>query len=752
VSQRASPFIGPRPFTEDDAEVFFGRRQDTAALVAEVVSTQVILLYAPSGCGKSSLVSAGLVPVMREKGFTIARVRLTTLSSNGNQPHVDALSRAIRESASRSRPEQPSLLILDQFEEIVSAVSSDDLAALSDTVYATMEAKPLARIVLSFREEYLARIADLFNQVSDTSVGHFHLDRLSREGAREAFERPLEGVGWRVAGDAAELFVDKLAPPTRHVKSEVGYEPLYLQLLGGQLWSSIEWRAPERAAAETNGHGDDAAIVTAEDVTGLVDFDEAIARFYNETIERVADDHNVTEKGLRDWIDDQLITPDETRSIVRKEAGSTKGVPNGVLDELVTEGLLRAEPRGDDVWLELAHDQLVERVREFNRIWWTERLNRLLLRRGSRFDVAFEASSQTELTRWTSGRMTLWSFASDFQASGLRLWERYGGWPPFRKSRSPEKIDRLALRAVVLTGAVVNSGVTLYRLLTVRTAPSRLKAVEGLDADAAKRRLQATGLNLGRTEQALALANVVATAGWARLLGRGLTRSVAGGGGSSWRRRVYTGAFFSLDGCLTLTRWAVRNGLIASCLDPAAESVRSPALGHGAAGVVRRCTSLGDAASWSRESPVLLVLDWRRKLDGDTAFAQFRDGEVPLYESALRARGAMVAWCCREDVRKAGWRSAVSGLGFPALGQRTYYMVERGHVVAWRTVKAAEFPAPRPSTGNRTTGIPLQAQRVEARFTGVLTSLIVSSEAAPSQWRDFGDQYFSAMLGFRGGK
>lgn len=746
-----TPFIGPRPFTEADADVFFGRRQDVAALVAEVVSTQIILLFAPSGCGKSSLISAGLVPAMRDKGFGVARVRLTTLSSNGSQTPVDALTTAIRESASRSTPREPSLLILDQFEEIIGAVSAKELEALSETVYTTMEDKPLARIVLSFREEYLARIGELFNKVSDTSAGEFHLDRLSREGAREAFERPLEAVGWRAAPEAAELFVDKLAPPTRHVQSEVGYEPLYLQLLGLQLWSSIEWRAPERASDATVGHADSAAVVTAEDVGGLVDFDAAIARFFNDTIERVCDEHGVTEKSVRDWIDDQLITSDETRSMVRKEADSTKGVPNSVLDELVTDGLLRAEPRGEDVWLELAHDQLVERVREFNRIWWTERLNRMLLARGTRIDVAFEASS-TELPRWTNARTTIWTLASDLQVSGLQLWGRYGGWPPFRRSRAAEKPDKLPVRAFVLSLALINSAVTLYRVATLRSVPARLKAVEGLDAEAAKRRLQATGLNLGRTDQALAVANVAATAGWVRLVSRGLGRSVVGGPAPSRRRWVFTGALLSMDGCLTLSRWAVRNGLIASCLDPGVESARSRPLGREDAGVVRRCRRLEDAASWSKESPVLLVLDWRDKMDAERAFARFRDVEIPLYESALGVRGAMVGWCCRSDVRRQGWRSAVRGVGFPARGQRTYYMVERGSVVAWRTVKRTEFPVHLQSRGNQAAPNSGAAQRLQQRFKSVLVSLIVSSESAPTPWREYGEQYFKASLGFRGGK
>ena len=168
------------------------------------------------------------------------------------------------------------------------------------------------------------------------------------------------------------------------------------------------------------------------------------------------------------------------------------------------------------------------------------------------------------------------------------------------------------------------------------------------------------------------------------------------------------------------------------CLNPAdaGQIQRAPALGRGEAGLVRRCMSLEDAASWSRDRPVLLVLDWRGGTDTTRWFQRFENQEVPLYESALRARGAIAAWCCRSDVRRRGWRDGLSGIGFPSRGQRTYYMIESGNVVTWSTVRKNEFPA-------SLQGDDAQAReplvrdwdiRMEKRFITILTALIVSSE------------------------
>ena len=142
--------------------------------------------------------------------------------------------------------------------------------------------------------------------------------------------------------------------------------------------------------------------------------------------------------------------------------------------------------------------------------------------------------------------------------------------------------------------------------------------------------------------------------------------------------------------------------------------------------------SLEDAASWSRDRPVLLVLDWRGEADSTRWFQRFKNQEVPLYESALRARGATAAWCCRSDVRRRGWRDGLSGIGFPSRGQRTYYMIEDGNVVAWRTVRSNEFPASlQADTADAEASAPPVRDwdiKMEKRFITILAALIVSSE------------------------
>jgi hypothetical protein len=60
-----SPWPGPVPYNEDQAAVFFGRAEETEALLDQMALCRLSVLTAWSGAGKSSLLNAALVPSLR---------------------------------------------------------------------------------------------------------------------------------------------------------------------------------------------------------------------------------------------------------------------------------------------------------------------------------------------------------------------------------------------------------------------------------------------------------------------------------------------------------------------------------------------------------------------------------------------------------------------------------------------------------------------------------------------------------------
>lgn len=56
------PYPGLRPFEKDEWSIFFGREMISGEVVERLIEKQFVALHGDSGCGKSSLIRAGVMP------------------------------------------------------------------------------------------------------------------------------------------------------------------------------------------------------------------------------------------------------------------------------------------------------------------------------------------------------------------------------------------------------------------------------------------------------------------------------------------------------------------------------------------------------------------------------------------------------------------------------------------------------------------------------------------------------------------
>src|SRR5437016_5540226 len=66
-----TPFVGPQPFPPD--RQLYGRDRELLALTNRLLSERLVLLYSPSGAGKTSLLMAkgGLRELMKDEGLRL---------------------------------------------------------------------------------------------------------------------------------------------------------------------------------------------------------------------------------------------------------------------------------------------------------------------------------------------------------------------------------------------------------------------------------------------------------------------------------------------------------------------------------------------------------------------------------------------------------------------------------------------------------------------------------------------------------
>jgi hypothetical protein len=72
INPRPNPYVGPRAF--ETGETLYGRDHELRDLLDLLIAERIVLLYSPSGAGKSSLIHAGLVPRLREVGYHVLPV------------------------------------------------------------------------------------------------------------------------------------------------------------------------------------------------------------------------------------------------------------------------------------------------------------------------------------------------------------------------------------------------------------------------------------------------------------------------------------------------------------------------------------------------------------------------------------------------------------------------------------------------------------------------------------------------------
>jgi hypothetical protein len=449
ISQAINPYVGPRTFAYEQRHLFFGREREARDLLARVLSERLLLFYAQSGAGKSSLLHTRLIPQLQaEKGFVVLPVgrvsgelpvgvgqvdnifiyNLLLSMDEGADParlaHVtlgDFLARltrqAIADKTGRQRkgwvydpaaipvPPTPGArryaLIVDQFEEIITSHPARwrEREEFFRQLDAAMQADPNLWVVLTLREDYVAALDPYAHLMADRLRARFYMERLGVAAGLDAIREPAALGGRPFAPGIAEKLVEDLrqvrVPGQRATVAGQYIEPVQLQVVCYQLWERIQGAGVR--SRESSGGGQEPAgrFITEAELAEAGNVDRALRQFYEETLAAALADPaaaGVSERQLRAWFDEELLTEAGTRGLVRQGEQMTGSLPTAVVRALQRRFLVRGEARGGDTWIELVHDRFVEPIRRSNRAWFDRNLNPLTLDAQAWLDAGKPAS------------------------------------------------------------------------------------------------------------------------------------------------------------------------------------------------------------------------------------------------------------------------------------------------------------------------------------------------------------------------
>jgi WD40 repeat protein len=404
-----NPFVGPRAFRT--GERLHARERETQRIVDLLIAERIVLLYSPSGAGKTSLINAALVPDLRAERFQVSpivrvgmelgaveqgeqdanRYVLSTLLSleeglpPGKQRDLAELCRLSLDEYLRDwglldeAGAGNELLIFDQFEEILTADATDEDGRRRFFEELGGALRDRGRWALfAMREEFVAGLDPYLPLLPTKLRTRVRLDLLQDDGAMRAIQKPAAEAGREITDAAARRLVDEL----RLVHVQRGdervqlpgpfVEPVQLQVVCSRLWETA---------------GSEVERIDVQHVDALGDVERTLGDYYAERVASVAVGAGVPERLIREWFDDELITQTGFRAQVPYGPHGAGDAESRVVGLLEDAHLIRAENRRGTRWIELAHDRLVEPVRNDNIRWRAEHLSDLQ-RQAARWQAA----------------------------------------------------------------------------------------------------------------------------------------------------------------------------------------------------------------------------------------------------------------------------------------------------------------------------------------------------------------------------
>lgn len=385
------PYLGLSSFDEEHKDYFFGRSNEIKNLYRKIGRSTLTVLFGKSGLGKSSLLRAGLFPVLRKNYQLPIYLRINFGQSDRHplEQIKTELSDAIQALDEEATPigdmtlweyfhrtkilkglVKP-VLVFDQFEEVFTLGNQNQveelLQELGDlienrvplSVQHTYESQILPfqhtlqdfKIIFSLREDYLAQLENYSLLIPSILTSRFRILQLNLDHALEAVYEPAKQI---IEKKEAQKIVDLLAQnlsesSDNNLKDSgnIEIEPFLLSLICDRI-NQLRFDSEGNMISEK---------ITSE-IMDTVDINEIVASFYRDVAANTSEELNT-------FIEKHLLTSDGYRRLQPMiDIQELFKVPEEEIQELIDKRILRKEIWNGREQVELIHDVLVPIVKE----------------------------------------------------------------------------------------------------------------------------------------------------------------------------------------------------------------------------------------------------------------------------------------------------------------------------------------------------------------------------------------------------
>jgi hypothetical protein len=400
----SAPYRGIEHYRFVDHRIFFARRAEILELLRSVMIFKGMVLFGSSGVGKSSLIDAGLLPHMIERGFSADRIRVQnrpnaeivieriSLNDDGKAPYlspsladgitddersrivlsVEEFEQRLRAYAKANYP----LLVLDQFEEIITLFEETPREPGSLEKILNRQENLInlfvrilhddllrVKVLFSFREDYLAKLTKLFTLAPELPNQYMRLNSPQSKALRDIIVRPLDSqlqVHYERQQTFSDDLIDQLEVEFRQRAEGDAINLSEVQIVCDELWESDD---PDQ-------------LFEQRQVQGLLE----------DYLKRELNQFSEEDRGIAIGLLSHMLTVSNTRNFIsgvelihtfQNEELVPEETLKRVLIALTGTRLVRRELRYKDYFYEIASEFLIPKIIEKK----AERQTRLELRR-----------------------------------------------------------------------------------------------------------------------------------------------------------------------------------------------------------------------------------------------------------------------------------------------------------------------------------------------------------------------------------
>lgn len=282
------PYRALLVFREEDARLFYGREIPAEELRKKTLTNQLVAVVGASGSGKSSIVQAGLFPLLRREStpsweiilFTpgnhpfhnLAAALLPILETEIDKTQILVKAGELGESWKNGAPLEMTikqmltghlrtdrlLICVDQFEELFTLTLAAERLPFVNALLEAIASTPIT-LLFTLRADFYGQAISLSRDLSDLiQQGLINVGPMRREELRRSIESPARLVGLEFETGLVNRVLD-------HVSTQPGSLPL-LEFALTELWKKREGKQLTNATYDEIGGVEGAISKRAEEL------------------------------------------------------------------------------------------------------------------------------------------------------------------------------------------------------------------------------------------------------------------------------------------------------------------------------------------------------------------------------------------------------------------------------------------------------------------------------------------------------